>query len=345
MKAVLAAAAVALLFAGVAEAKTKDKDKEAPVASEPLNAAVPAYAAFQSDVQLINGGSIKDPKDIERALDKAAAINRDALTRGFMAYGALTTARNATFVGEVRKISAYYGRDKAIQGFVNSARYAPGLPGGSQAIGALVKLANSDAERIISAGDSVKNRAREAQNLAWGKAQAGAAKPRMTRLKALAAATAPGVVAPEVLTKLKVGVGSGDPIVDPTTFGGASFWHTLNAPPTLVTATPTPTPATANLASLPIAQPAVTWSDTAGGADIRAKMLTLAALYALDATTERAADTDRLLNDNITNGCLQGAQLQFYQCVASAKFNYENMACIGEAGLQTVGSCVKDVAK
>ena len=74
-------------------------------------------------------------------------------------------------------------------------------------------------------------------------------------------------------------------------------------------------------------------------------MVTLAALYALGATEERSADVDRLLNETNTNGCLQGAQLQFYQCVASAKFNYENMACIGEAGLITVGSCVKDISR
>jgi hypothetical protein len=74
-------------------------------------------------------------------------------------------------------------------------------------------------------------------------------------------------------------------------------------------------------------------------------MVTLAALYALGATEERRADVDRLLNDNITNGCLQGAQLQFYQGVASARFNYENMACIGEAGLNTVGNCVKDISR
>jgi hypothetical protein len=317
-----------LALAGTAQAKTKD------TGDEPLSASLPAYAAFHADIGLVNGGSIKDPKDIERALDKAAALNRDAMTRGIMAYGALTAARNSTFVGEVRKISAYYGREKTVQGFINSSRYATGLPGASEAISSIVLQSKADSSRITAAGENVKQRAREAQNLSWGKANAGAAKPRMERLKALAAATQPGTVSPDVAGRLTVNVGSGG-VIDPTSFGGTSFWTALNAPASAT--------ADATLVSLPVAAPV--YSNNAGGSDIRAKMLTLAALYSLGATNDQPAETERLLNDNLTNGCLQGAQLQFYQCVASAKFNYENMACIGEAGLITVGQCVGDIAK
>jgi hypothetical protein len=190
------------------------------------------------------------------------------------------------------------------------------------------------------AGESVKTRAREAQSLAWGKAQAGAAGPRTARLKALAAAAASPTITPELADRLKVTPGSGDPSIDPTGFGGEAFWRAVSAP------APGPTPTgDANLTSLPATpQSSLTWTDNAGGADVRSKMVTLGALYALNATGDQPEATDKLLNDNITNGCLQGAQLQFYQCVASAKFNYENMACIGEAGLITVSGCVKDVA-
>jgi hypothetical protein len=74
-------------------------------------------------------------------------------------------------------------------------------------------------------------------------------------------------------------------------------------------------------------------------------MLSLAAMYALDATEDKPDDTTGLLNNRLTNTCLQSAQLQYYQCVASAHFNYENMACIGDAGLGAVGYCLKDAAR
>lgn len=357
MRAILAVVtALTLISADDAFAKAKDKKAEAaaaPVITEPLAAALPTYAQFQTDIALVNGGSIQEPKDIERALDKAAALNRDAMTKGIMAYGAMTAARNQTFVAEVRKIASFYGRDKAIMGFLNDAKYAPSLGGGSAALASTARFAAADSARIMAAGENVKQRAREAQGLSWGKAVAGAAAPRTTRLKALAAATAAPTLAPEMMAKLKMTVGGGDPSLDPTSFGGDTFWHSLSAPPALQ-ALGGPTPSvgtlggalpTSNASLVSMAAPAMSYTNNSGGAGIRAKMVTLAALYALDATEERASDVSALLNDNITNGCLQGAQLQFYQCVASAKFNYENMACIGEAGLITVGSCVKDISR
>src|SRR5262245_26167003 len=73
----------------------------APVVLESLWNAVQAYAAFQGEIDLVTGGSLQNAKDIARALDKAAALNRDQLTRGFIAYGALTAARNEQFVADV----------------------------------------------------------------------------------------------------------------------------------------------------------------------------------------------------------------------------------------------------
>jgi uncharacterized protein (DUF1778 family) len=306
----------------------------APAITEPLAASIQAYATFQSDIDAINGGSIQDAKDLERALDKAADLNRDQLTRGFIAYGALTAARNEQFVQEIRKVAAAYGKDRVVKALMNNSNYAGTISGGDKATDYVVRAAASDSDRVVSAAERVKQRARDIQNVKWGKALSGPSAPRLTRLKAAASKASAAPLTPELVDRLKVSAGAGAP--DAASFGGAHFWTMFNAKDPAATAT---------LTALPVPIQNYNWSTTTGGASIRGAMLSLAAMYALDATEDKPAETSALLNNNITNGCLQSAQLQYYQCVASAHFNYENMACIGDAGLATVGGCFKDAAK
>jgi hypothetical protein len=303
-----------------------------PVILEPLANSLQTYAAFQQNIELVNGGSIQDAKDIERALDKAAAINRDQLTRGYIAYGALTAARNERFVAEVRKIAAAYGKERVVKALSNNYTYAGTIPGGAEATNYIVRAASTDSARVLQAGERLKTRAREAQALKWGKALSGPTGPRMTRIKSAATAAPAATLSAEMNDKLKIVPGSGDPNANPVSFGGDSFWSALGGAPT------------AMLTALPQAKP-ISWTTSSGGSAIRGAMLSLGAMYAIDATMDQPETTRALLNNNLTNSCLQRAQLQFYQCVASAHFNYENMACVGEAGLITVGNCFADATK
>jgi hypothetical protein len=188
----------------------------------------------------------------------------------------------------------------------------------------------------MEAGERVKTRAREAQNLKWGTALSGPAGPRMARLKSAASAYNAAPLPAEMSERLKIVPGSGDPSADPVSFGGDNFWKVLNGKSP---------PETATLTSLPVPAKSIAWTTNTGGAAIRGAMLSLAAMYAIDATMDQPESTEAVLNNNLTNGCLQRAQLQFYQCVASAHFNYENMACVGEAGLITVSGCFMDAAR
>jgi hypothetical protein len=305
----------------------------APVILEPLANSLQTYAAFQQNIDLVNGGSIQNAKDIERALDKAAAINRDQLTRGYIAYGALTAARNERFVAEVRKIAASYGKERVMKALANNYTYAGTIPGGAEATDYIVRAAATDSDRVKQAGERLKTRAREAQKLKWGTALSGPTGPRMSRIKAAATEAPAAALSAEMNDKLKIVPGSGDPSANPVSFGGDSFWSALGggAP-------------TATLTALPQAKP-IAWTTSSGGSAIRGAMLSLGAMYAIDATMDQPETTRALLNNNLTNSCLQRAQLQFYQCVASAHFNYENMACVGEAGLITVGNCFADATK
>jgi hypothetical protein len=306
----------------------------APVLVEPLAKSVQAYAAFQSDIDLVNGGSIQQSTDIERALDKAAAINRDELTRGFIAYGALTAARNEEFVGEIRKTAGFYGKDRILKALLNNTNYAGTIKGGDKATDYIIRAAAADTARVMTAGEGLKQRAREAQNLKWGKALSGSAAPRLKRLRTAADGYS-SPLNPALADRLKIVPGAGDPALDRITLGGDSFWRALSAKPG----------EEATLTALPAQVQSFNWTTSTGGASIRSSMLSLAAMYALDATMDQPAATEAVLNNKLTNNCLQGAQLTFYQCVASAHFNYENMACVGEAGLMTVGSCFQDATK
>jgi hypothetical protein len=303
----------------------------APAILEPLANSVQAYAAFQADIDQVNANSIQNAKDIEVALDKAASLNRDQLTRGFIAYGALTAARNDQFVQEIRKTAGFYGKDRIVKAMLMNQNYAGSMAGGDKATETIVRAASADADRVINAGDTIKQRAREAQNLAWGKALSGKAAARVTRLRATGTTYTAKPLAPEMSARLKVV--PGDPNADAGSFGGLNFWRVFTGKGGDV----------ATLTAMPTQVKAFNWTTNSGGAGIRGAMLSLAALYALDATMDQPVDD--LLNNKTTNSCLQGAQLTFYQCVASAHFNYENMACVGEAGLGTVGSCIQDAAK
>lgn len=303
----------------------------APVILEPLANSVQAYAAFQADIDLISGGSIQNAKDIERALDKAAAMNRDQLTRGFIAYGALTAARNEQFVADVRKTAAFYGKDRIVKSLMINQNYAGTMVGGDKATETIVRSASADADRVMAVGEALKQRAREAQNLAWGKALSGKAAVRVTRLRTAAASYSSKPLAADQNDRLKVV--PGDPRMDSASLGGDNFWRAFTGKGGEV----------ATLTAMPTEVKAFNWTSNSGGAAIRGAMMSLAALYALDATQDQPIED--LLNNRTTNSCLQGAQLTLYQCVASAHFNYENMACVGEAGLMTVGQCFSDAAK
>jgi hypothetical protein len=292
---------------------------------------VQAYAAFQADIDQTTPASLQNAKDIERALDKAAAVNRDQLTRGFIAYGALTAARNDQFVQDVRKSAGFYGKERIVKSLMINQNYAGTMVGGDKATENIVRSAAADADRVAAVGEMIKQRAREAQNLAWGKALSGKAAGRVARLRTAAASYSSKPLAPEQNARLKVV--PGDPRVDTASLGGDNFWRVFTGKGGEV----------ATLTAMPTQVKTYNWTANTGGAAIRGAMLSLAAIYALDATQDQPIDD--LLNNRTTNTCLQGAQLTLYQCVASAHFNYENMACVGEAGLGTVSSCLADAAK
>jgi hypothetical protein len=344
-QAAILAAAVGLMAAGAAEAQPKGKSRNqapppAPAAApapllpagpppEPLGAAIPSYAAFQGDISELQGADVNTADDLERALDRAAGQNRDAVMRGWIAYGAMTAAQSRDFAQGVRDTAGHYGNARFVRGLTLDPGYAQTLKGGRDAARLALEVSRADGERIYAVGARYKEMAYGLQKQRWAGQVAPQQPARVQRMKRLADEARSRTVAPEFAPRLVASTGAG--ANDPRAFGGRSFWDTLRL-------SPTPTVEQ-------IAAPTYTVrvnSDRVGAVN---RMTTLAALYILGATQDPAAQTDRLLSEEpASRNCFELAQVQFYQCLSAARFRYENAFCLGEHALKDMGACIRDAS-
>ena len=331
--------------ATAAEAQPKGKSRNqppppapvivAPVApagppAEPLGAAVQSYAAFQTDISDLQNQPVGNAEQLDLVLDRAAAQNREALMRGYLAYGALTAAQQPEFVRGVRETAAHYGNASFIRGLTLDPNYAQVLRGGPAAARLALEAVKADGDRVYHVGERYKEMAYGLQNQRWAGQVAPAQPARVLRMKTLAQGAAGRTIAPEFGPRLTVAAGSVSPWTDSNQFGGTTFWDNLRITPTPV--------------AQQIAAPTYvirTNTDRVGAVN---RMTTLAALYIIGATQDPAAQTDRLLSEDSTKNCLELAQVQFYQCLSAAHFRYENAFCLGEHALKDMGNCVRGAA-
>jgi hypothetical protein len=310
-----------------------------PAMADPLAKTAESYAAFQIDVNELRNTRVANGPEVERLLDRVAGYNSDALTRGWIAYGALIAAQSTPFVTEVRNVAAAYGRDTAIRGFAFGGGYAKTLKGGDDAMRLAIASAVADGERVYDAGSRFKAHALELQKASWARTRVTGARPaRVTRVRNLGL-TPPmrplpaGV--PERLNITALSVSAGQ---DQTSIGGRLFWDALAAPPPAAGASATGATQT-NFT------PSVMWDANPANASAVDAMTSMAALYVLDAlATMPKAQADEVLSPKGAIDCMKGAQMQFVQCVSTGEFHHENVACVGEAGLQTRALCLKNVA-
>jgi hypothetical protein len=289
-----------------------------------------AYAAYQNDVSNLRAGGMANANDLETALDTVAHHNRDALTRGWIAYGASTAAQSPAFVQGVRDAAAYYGRDAVIWAVTVDPSYARGLRGGSEVTRMLLDSANADSARIINVADRYQELAYSLQRQRWANAVAPAQAARLTRVRTLGTTGQPVAAIPsDLVPRLSVATLSVTPQTDPTAFGGRRFWDALRGGPDVV----------------PVSQTPVSWRVNVTRGEALDRMASVAALQALDAVSDHQSAVSTLLADPRSRDCLEMAQLQLYQCMSAARFRYENAFCLGQHGLRDVGICIGAVAQ
>lgn len=320
-------AAVALM--GVANAQTAPA-ADASAQSTDLRTAINAYAAYQSDVGELRATTPRDANTLEAAIDRVAHHNRDALTRGWIAYGAQTAAQSQAYVQGVRDAAAYYGRDAVIWAVTVDPSYARGLRGGNEATRLMLDSAQADSQRIISVADRYQEYAYSVQRQRWANSVAPQQAQRVQRVRNLAREGAPASAVPaEYAARFNVTPVSLSPASDPTVYGGRRFWDALRGGAEVVEVASTPTQTRVNA--------------TRGEALDR--MAAVAALQALDATDANQSAVTRLISDPRSRDCFEMAQLQLYQCMSAARFRYENAFCMGQHGLRDIGACIGAVGQ
>jgi hypothetical protein len=273
-------------------------------------------------------------------LKRASGQNVDALTRGLIAYGAMTAAQSPEFAKSVRETAAFYGKDKFLFGAVIDPTYMGSMKGYNEALQLALEATRADGRRVEAVGERYKNLGTSLQKTKWGGQVAPQQAARLTGLKAAANGAFSRRAPTELKPYLTVSTVSLQPAADPTGFGGLRFWETITNP-----VLRTNLGSTITTASAPMAPPNPMMSgyklrphpDRQGAFN---NMTTLAAVYILDMTREPAAQTEKLLNDAGTRNCLALKQAQFYQCVSAARFHYENAFCLGEHAIKDLGSCI-----
>ncbi|HYD89173.1 MAG TPA: hypothetical protein VEA80_16970 [Vitreimonas sp.] len=316
-------AAVALL-GGAAHAQTPSQNTD-------LQTAITAYAAYHSDVSELRANTPSNANALETALDRVGRHNRDALTRGWIAYGAQTAAQSPAFVQGVRDAAAYYGRDAVIWAVTVDPSYARGLRGGQEATRMLLESAQADSQRIISVADRYQELAYSIQRQRWANAVAPGQNARVQRIRSLGREGAPAEALPSsVAPRLTVATLSVQPANDPTAYGGRRFWDSVRGGDQVVEVASTPAVATrANVTR----------------AEALDRMAAVAALQALDAIDTNQSAVTRLISDPRSRDCIEMAQLQLYQCMSAARFRYENAFCLGQHGLRDIGTCIGAVGQ
>lgn len=152
--------------------------------ADPILDAAAAYAAFRIDVQALGETQIETADDLERALDRAAGHNSDALSRGWVAHGALSAARSTAFAAGIASVVRRYGRTAVLRALTRDPTY-PGRRRGYGDAVALI-LATSAAEARSSRQAADRFEATAARPHLW--ADAGSPADRAARLRRLGAA-------------------------------------------------------------------------------------------------------------------------------------------------------------
>ncbi len=330
-------AAIALL--GVANAQSTDRAAApaAPAApsaeastADPLDTALEAYASYQMDISELRVRRLSAAPDLEGAIDQAVSHNRDALSRGWIAYGAQTAMQSTPFVEGVRRAAQYYGRDAVIWAMSADTSYARQLGGSSDAVRLVLDSAAADGARIIAVADRYQEQAYALQRLRWGNQVAPQQAQRVQRVRSLSfSGSASGRFA-SIAPRLAVTPTSLSPMSDPTVFGGRRFWDSVGGGAQVVEASSS--------------APAHWRVDVPRGEAVN-RMLSIAAIEALDGRTQRISAVDQLLSEPRSRDCIEMAQLQLYQCMSAARFRYENAFCLGQHAMRDVGRCITAIAQ
>jgi len=286
----------------------------APAQAQTVHDAIDDYARFQGDISALLDDPIESAGQLDTALERVARHDVARLTRGWIAYGALTAAQSPAFASGIRARVRAAGRAPVLRQLRRDASYARRRPQGSaEAIQLILRASAADSTRIIAAGHRFEGIGTALDTGAWTLSERST---RETRLRRASNEPLPAVTA----ARLHIGALSATPLNDPTSFGGARFWDTLAqraGPPT----------------------PTLPWRERSSATPLTDRMLTIAALIVVEAESSERTRVDAMLDEPRMRECFELQQLQFRQCASVAHDPNEDALCLARHGLIAPASC------
>lgn len=284
-------------------------------AQEPLHRALDAYALYQTDITAMLDANIPDSAAMDAALDRTARHDPERLTQGWLAYGALTAAQSPAWVNGVRARVRAAGRPAVLRQLRRDWTYARRRPPGADEAEQLILRAfasdharmNALAARFQALGDT-------GDTSTWSR--------RSSDREATLRAPNTRTVAPELRVRLRPTPLSAAPLTDPSAFGGTRFWDALGN-----RASPTPPPLPWRVAP-----------DRQASLD---RMLTLAALFVVEATPNETARVTAALTDEPVRQCLAMQQLELRQCASVTSTPNEDAYCLARHGFAEPSACLE----
>lgn len=340
------AALVALAIATPVAISQSPDSPETPAASSArlLPSAAAAYADYQGRVSDIMVKELGSAGDLDKALNTFGAPNLNQLSAGWVSYAGILGAQNADFVKEVRNIDNYYGRERLMLGLSRDLGYARTLKGGEEALQSVLMANDRDGGRLSSAGAFLKEQSYKLQKVTWGKERVKNTDGTIKSLKASAQKERPvtdsvqklfaGPDLNAMLASISTSPASADALWDKFSVVAAS------APGKALAAASPVTVAPADLKIQPH------FNGTAN------RMITLAALHAIDAEQGNAEQVKATMADPMSQQCLQEAQQYLFGCVSTAYTRYELTFCLARHGLRfendkvrSMGGCFAEITK
>lgn len=327
--------AVLAVAAPVAISQAPDTP-EAAESARLLHANAAAYADYQGKVSDIMVNKLGSSKDLEAALESFAAPNVNQLSSSWVSYSGILATQNAELAKSIRESEAAYGRERVMLGLQRDLGYARTLKGGEDALQSILTSTSRDAGRVSSAGVFVKEQSYTMQRLAWGKEKVRNKDAAVSALKVSSRAAKPVT---DAMQKLFAGPDLNVMLASMTASPNAAenLWDKV-----AVVAASAPGKAFTTVSPVAVSQSKLDVAPEFKGTANR--MVTLAALHALDADKTDSEQFTATMNDPTSLMCLEAAQVEMWGCLSAAGSRDEQAFCLARYGLRVPGDRNRSIA-
>ncbi len=287
----------------------------------PLERRAADYISFREDITAIESAPFESADATRNAHNRLAAHDSFALSGGWVAYAALVAADTPAFAKSLqdevgskkrKKRGALTGKDAFMAKLAADPSYPRKLNGADQAIHAVLEMTAQDATRFTALGEVFKTRAYAMQKTKWGKQRIAIASQRLSEATQFANSR-PAITTSSLTSASRLGVTA--PVLASANANWSPNWGE---------------PSDGGRMSEPNAQVIID------------RVLNLAARYAVTGVNDKLIEV--YAKNDRSERCLSMASLTLSQCIAATRTPYEEAFCLGEHGLNDIGTCVGWVA-